>query len=47
MKQLVDLHAGAISVISDGPGQGSTFVVRLPCLQAGQEEPAGVDASPA
>jgi PAS domain S-box-containing protein len=29
-KNLVELHGGAISVKSDGPGNGSEFVVRLP-----------------
>ena len=29
-KQLVDLHGGTIHAASDGPGQGSTFTVRLP-----------------
>jgi CheY-like chemotaxis protein len=28
-KQLVDLHGGTIQAASDGPGQGSTFTVRL------------------
>jgi signal transduction histidine kinase len=30
VRQLVQLHKGDISVRSDGPGQGSTFTVRLP-----------------
>ena len=29
-KALVETHGGGISVSSDGPGQGATFVVRLP-----------------
>jgi signal transduction histidine kinase/CheY-like chemotaxis protein len=29
-RKLVQLHGGEISVHSDGPGQGSTFTVRLP-----------------
>jgi PAS domain S-box-containing protein len=29
-KRLIELHHGAIEVTSGGPGQGSTFVVRLP-----------------
>ncbi len=32
VKQLVELHDGAIEVSSDGPGLGSEFVVRLPLL---------------
>jgi PAS domain S-box-containing protein len=30
VKQLVELHGGAVSVTSDGPGQGSEFRVTLP-----------------
>jgi two-component system, chemotaxis family, CheB/CheR fusion protein len=30
VKHLVDAHEGRISVESDGPGQGTTFVVELP-----------------
>ncbi|MFY8142519.1 MAG: hybrid sensor histidine kinase/response regulator [Caulobacter sp.] len=32
VRQLVALHGGAITVDSDGEGQGSTFTVRLPIL---------------
>ena len=31
-RRLVELHGGGIQVFSDGPGQGSEFVVRLPLL---------------
>ena len=34
-RQLVALHGGTVEVISDGPGQGSEFVVRLPLLPNG------------
>ena len=30
VKSLVELHAGSVSAHSEGPGQGSRFVVRLP-----------------
>jgi signal transduction histidine kinase len=33
-RQLVELHRGTIRVSSDGPGQGATFVVRLPALSS-------------
>lgn len=33
-KKLVELHGGSIEVTSEGPGQGSTFIVRLPVAQA-------------
>jgi signal transduction histidine kinase len=34
-KQLVELHGGEIHAASDGPGQGSTFTVRLRAVTAG------------
>src|SRR6202035_4883660 len=30
VRQLVELHGGSVAVKSEGPGQGSTFVVSLP-----------------
>lgn len=33
VKRLVQLHNGTVSASSDGPGCGSTFVVRLPATQ--------------
>ncbi len=40
VKKLVELHGGTVSASSDGPGQGSEFVVRLPRLEAlGDPEP--------
>ncbi|MGH7390705.1 MAG: MASE1 domain-containing protein [Candidatus Rokuibacteriota bacterium] len=32
VRRLVDQHGGRIEASSDGPGRGSQFVVRLPCL---------------
>ena len=41
VQSLVHMHGGSVQVFSDGPGQGSEFVVRLPLRRAGgQEEPA-------
>ncbi|MES2625388.1 MAG: ATP-binding protein [Pseudomonadota bacterium] len=36
VKHLVDMHGGIVSVTSDGPGEGSEFIVRLPCIKAEQ-----------
>lgn len=34
VQNLVELHGGEVSAHSAGPGRGSTFTVRLPCLPA-------------
>lgn len=34
VKQIVELHGGTVEAHSDGPGLGSTFVVRLPSAKA-------------
>jgi signal transduction histidine kinase/ActR/RegA family two-component response regulator len=46
-KHLVELHGGSITAYSEGPGKGSTFVVRLPVapLPLGQEVEPRVPAS--
>jgi signal transduction histidine kinase len=33
VKRIVELHGGTITAHSDGPGQGSTFIVRLPVVR--------------
>ncbi|WP_418316943.1 PAS domain S-box protein [Piscinibacter sakaiensis] len=42
VRQLVEMHGGAVEVHSDGPGKGCEFVVRLPLQAAAQQatEPA-------
>ncbi|WP_176442369.1 hybrid sensor histidine kinase/response regulator [Noviherbaspirillum humi] len=37
VRQLVQLHGGSVSADSPGPGQGSTFAVRLPLNHAGPQ----------
>lgn len=43
VRGLVEMHGGSIEAFSDGPGQGSEFVLRLP-LAAAEEGAAPVDA---
>jgi PAS domain S-box-containing protein len=37
VKRLVEMHGGSVTAASDGPGKGSTFVVRLPIVMDGQQ----------
>lgn len=39
VRRLLDLHDGSIEAHSNGPGEGSEFVVRLPLIQPAQEPP--------
>jgi PAS domain S-box-containing protein len=41
VKSLVEMHQGTIAARSDGVGQGSEFVVRLPLAPPAPEEPKG------
>jgi signal transduction histidine kinase len=34
VKRIVELHGGSVSAESDGPGQGATFIIRLPVATA-------------
>ncbi len=48
VKKVVELHDGSVEASSAGPGQGSTFVIRLPLLaDAGQGAIAAPVAAPA
>ena len=39
VKSLVEMHGGSVSAHSDGPGEGSEFVIRLPALpEEGDQE---------
>jgi CheY-like chemotaxis protein/anti-sigma regulatory factor (Ser/Thr protein kinase) len=44
-KQIVERHGGTVTAYSDGPGTGSTFIVRLPVLS--EPQPVGPHASQA
>jgi CheY-like chemotaxis protein len=39
VKRLVELHHGRVSAYSAGPGRGSAFTVRLPCLASVGDKP--------
>jgi signal transduction histidine kinase len=45
-KRLVELHGGAITALSEGPGKGSEFTVRLPVTAAAPETPAPQESRP-
>jgi PAS domain S-box-containing protein len=38
VRRLVELHGGRVEALSDGPGKGAEFVVRLPALPVASEE---------
>ena len=45
VRSLVEMHGGTVHATSPGPGLGSTFVVRLPCLPAEDDAArSGADA---
>ncbi|MGI8981071.1 MAG: MEDS domain-containing protein [Pirellulaceae bacterium] len=45
VRRLVELHGGTINALSDGPGKGSEFVVRLP-MAGGEADSAAARAAP-
>lgn len=49
VRSLVELHGGCVSAESDGAGNGSTFIVRLPLASADQQvnadEPPKIDST--
>ena len=45
VKRLVEMHGGSVAARSDGPGMGSSFVVRLP-IESLRPDPAGLGSRP-
>jgi signal transduction histidine kinase/ActR/RegA family two-component response regulator len=39
VKRITEMHGGSVHALSDGPGQGSEFVVRLPAAKAERAAP--------
>jgi len=46
VRRLVELHGGSVSALSEGPGRGSTFTVRLPKVAAPQNTQPALTQSP-
>lgn len=44
VRRIAELHQGEVEALSDGPGRGSTFVVRLPVMPGKAANLAGRDA---
>jgi PAS domain S-box-containing protein len=47
VKTLIELHGGSVSVISDGPGHGTEFAVRLPVAERPGASSSSAVAAPA
>ena len=39
VRHLIELHGGTVQAVSDGEGQGATFIVKLPLVTVYQKEP--------
>ena len=44
VRRLVEMHGGTVEALSDGPGRGSAFIVRLPVTSASVDDKAGTPA---
>jgi CheY-like chemotaxis protein len=45
VKSLVEMHGGSVSAASEGPGNGSEFIVRLPAVTSPRVAPTRVQAA--
>ncbi|WP_337174485.1 PAS domain S-box protein [Paludisphaera sp.] len=45
VRRLVEMHSGTVEALSEGPGSGAEFVVRLPLLRVVEEEPPAAPAA--
>ena len=46
VRRLVDLHGGSVEAVSDGPGRGSEFIVRLPLITLDEADESPADPVP-
>jgi PAS domain S-box-containing protein len=46
VKQLVEAHGGSVEAASAGKGKGATLTVRLPLVDAAEDEPAAAPVAP-
>jgi CheY-like chemotaxis protein len=46
VRSLVEMHGGSVQAGSEGRGQGAEFVVRLPLVEVGREEPVAAGSAP-
>ncbi len=46
VREITEMHGGAVEARSDGEGLGSTFIVRLPLLEAATAQPPAPQSAP-
>jgi two-component system CheB/CheR fusion protein len=47
VRRMVEMHGGTVEAVSEGPGQGSTFTIRLPRHGGERETPIAAASHPA